>query len=305
MVEQPPCKRQVRGSTPLSGSKFMSYKLNIRILFLFSLLSNFILYFLGFLRQSVIYDYVAFWPFTILPLFLYLLFYKSSLRETFKSFYLIVPTILFIIFPILHLSIQPPFLPTFSLSTEVNRINESHELELGLIVDMKGSLEINAIEGKGYRVDILNAPGSLGFPEAIETTITKQKKIYLREIEADSLLRTKGWKLHLGTNNLWDIDIFSIESKINLQDLDIRDVKIAGTGEIYLDQKNEFNSFTISGNYIVFVPKTLPLLVEGNATVPDGWIEATIGYLSQTNQSYKVKIVVLNDSEVTFKDYEE
>ena len=111
--------------------------------------------------------------------------------------------------------------------------------------------------------------------------------------------------MHLGTNNLWDIDIFSIESKINLQDLDIRDVKIAGTGEIYLDQKNEFNSFTISGNYIVFVPKTLPLLVEGNATVPDGWIEATIGYLSQTNQSYKVKIVVLNDSEVTFKDYEE
>ena len=56
---------------------------------------------------------------------------------------------------------------------------------------------------------------------------------------------------------------------------------------------------------IVFVPKNLPLLVEGNATVPDGWIEATIGYLSQTNQSYKVKIVVLNDSEVTFKDYEE
>ena len=69
--------------------------------------------------------------------------------------------------------------------------------------------------------------------------------------------------------------------------------------------KNLFNSFTISGNFTVFVPKNLPLLVEGNATVPDRWIEATIGYLSQTNQSYKVKIVVLNDSEVTFEDYEE
>ncbi len=305
MVEQPPCKRQVRGSTPLSGSKFMSYKLIIRILFLFSLLSNFILYFLGFLRQSVIYDYIAYWPFSVIPLLLYLLLYKSSSMETFKSFCLIVPTILFITFPTLHLSIRPLYLPTFSVLTEVNRLNESDELELSLIADMRGSLEIDAIEGKGYRVDILNAPGSLGFPEAIETAITKQKKIYLREIEVDSLLRTKGWKLHLGTNNLWDIDIFSIESKINLQDLDIRDVKIAGTGEIYLDQTNEFNSFTISGNYIVFVPKNLPLLVEGNATVPDGWIEATIGYLSQTNQSYKVKIVVLNDSEVTFKDYEE
>ena len=305
MVEQPPCKRQVRGSTPLSGSKFMSYALIIRILFLFSLLSNFILYFLGHLRQSVIYDYIAYWPFSLLPLFLYLLFYRSSLREAFKSVYLILPTIFFIIFPILHLSIKPSFLPTFSIPTEINRINEIDELGLSLIVDTRGSLEIDDVKGSGYLVDILNSPGSLGFPEVIETNIIKQKKLLIREMEVDSLLKTKGWKLYLGTKNSWDIDIFSIESKINLQDLDLRDVKISGTGQIYLDEKNLFNSFTISGNFTVFVPKNLPLLVEGNATVPDRWIEATIGYLSQTNQSYKVKIVVLNDSEVTFEDYEE
>ena len=41
------------------------------------------------------------------------------------------------------------------------------------------------------------------------------------------------------------------------------------------------------------------------ADVPDDWIEATIGYLSKTNQTYKVKIKVLNNSEVTFEDYEE
>ena len=176
MVEQPPCKRQVRGSTPLSGSKFMSYALIIRILFLFSLLSNFILYFLGHLRQSVIYDYIAYWPFSLIPLLLYILFYRSSLREVIKSFYLVLPTIFFIIFPILHLSIKPSFLPTFSIPTEINRINEIDELGLSLIVDTRGSLEIDDVKGSGYLVDILNSPGSLGFPEVIETNIIKQKK---------------------------------------------------------------------------------------------------------------------------------
>ena len=305
MVEQPPCKRQVRGSTPLSGSKFMSYTLIGRIVFAVALALNLVLFSLGNLRQSIIYDYLAFWPISVFPLVIYLLLYKTKLRNQIKYFFLSIPTTILIAFPILHLTIKPSFLPTFSIHTEINRINEFEKFELSLYLDTKGSLEISSVGGTGYIVDVLNSPGSLGFPEAIEVEKVQPKTILIREIEVDSLLKTKGWKLNLGTDNLWNIDIFSIDSKINLQNLELGDINISGTGEIYLDEDKVFDSFTISGNFTIFVPEQLPLLVEGNATVPNEWIEATIGYLSQTNQSYKVKIVVLNDSEVIFITNEE
>jgi hypothetical protein len=137
----------------------------------------------------------------------------------------------------------------------------------------------------------------------IEVENINPKVLFIREVDVDTLLKTKGWNLKIGDRNLWSLDIFSIDSKINLENVNLKTALISGTGEIYLDKESKFDSFVVSGNFTVFVPKSLPLLVEGNAIVPSEWLEATIGYLSQTNQSYSVKIIVLNDSEVRFEDY--
>ena len=216
---------------------------------------------------------------------------------------ILISIICFFTFPILHILFQPQFLPTYSVPTEINRVNQIEVSELDLRIDTKGSVEISSIEGKGYLLNIINLPGNIGFPEAIEVENVIPKKIVIREIEVETLLKTKGWKVELGDSNLWNLDIFSINSTIYLKNVNLKDAIISGTGTIYLDDQNIFDHFVVSGNFTIFVPESLSLLVEGNALVPDRWLEATIGYLSQTNQSYKVKIVVLSDSEVVFEDY--
>lgn len=275
----------------------------VRTVFFLAISVNIALYFFGYLRASVLYDYLAYWPLTLFLLFVNFIIYRTQIRDYIKSASLLLSTIPFIVFPVLHILIQPSFLPTYSVETEVNRINEIEDYELSLIIDTRGSIEVNAIEGSGYLLDIINLPGSIGFPEVIEVENVNPKILFLREIDVNTLLKTKGWNLKIGDRNLWNLDIFSIDSKINLQSVNLKKAVISGTGEIYLDKENKFDSFIVSGNFTVFVPKSLPLLVEGNAIVPSGWLEATIGYLSQTNQSYSVKIVVLNDSEVRFEDY--
>ena len=303
MVEQPPCKRQVRGSTPLSGSEHMNYLMTTRILFLITISFNALLYILGYLRASILYDYVAYWPLTLLPAALHFFLYRSKVQEYIKVCTILLSTIFFITFPILHILLQPKFLPTYSVATEVNRVNQIEVSELDLRIDTKGSIEISSIEGKGYLLDAINLPGNIGFPEAIEIENVVPKIIVIREIDVDTLLKTKGWKIGLGNKNLWNLDIFSIDSTIHLENVNLNEVVISGTGLIYLDDQNIFDYFAVRGNFTIFVPENLSLLVEGNALVPDRWLEATIGYLSQTNQTYKVKIVVLSDSEVRFEDY--
>ena len=303
MVEQPPCKRQVRGSTPLSGSEYMNYLMTTRILFLIAISFNALLYIFGYLRASILYDYLAYWPFTFLPIVIHFFLYKKNIQEYIKAYMILISTICFFTFPFLHILFQPQFLPTYSVITEVNRINQIEVSELELKIDTKGSIEISSIEGKGYLLNVINLPGSIGFPEAIEVENIKPKTIVIREIEVDTLLKTKGWNVELGDDNLWNLDIFSINSAIYLENVNLKDAIISGTGSIYLDDENIFDHFVVSGNFTIFVPESLSLLVEGNALVPERWLQVTIGYLSQTNQSYEVKIVVLNDSEVRFEDY--
>ena len=281
----------------------MNYLLTVRAVFFLTISLNIALYFFGYLRASVLYDYFAFWPITLLPLVVYYLIYKSQIRNSVKSATLSVSIISYILFPILHLFIQPSFLPTYSIESKINRINEIRDFELNLTVDTRGAIEVSATEGTGYLLDIINLPGTIGFPEAIEVENVIPKILFIRELDVDTLLKTKGWDLRIGDSNLWNLDIFSIDARINLENVNLKTANISGTGEIYLDKDDSFDSFVVGGNFTIFVPKGLPLLVEGNAIVPNGWLEVTIGYLSQTNQSYNVKIVVLNDSEVRFEDY--
>ena len=275
----------------------------VRTVFFLAIILNIALHFFGYLRAAVLYDYLAYWPFTLFLVFIHFLIDKSQIRDHIKSATLLLSTIPFIVFPILHILIQPSFLPTYSVETEINRINELEDYELSMIIDTRGSVEVSAIEGEGYLLDIINLPGSIGFPEVIEVENINPKVLFIREVDVDTLLKTKGWNLKIGDRNLWSLDIFSIDSKINLENVNLKTALISGTGEIYLDKESKFDSFVVSGNFTVFVPKSLPVLVEGNAIVPSEWLEATIGYLSQTNQSYSVKIIVLNDSEVRFEDY--
>ena len=77
---------------------------------------------------------------------------------------------------------------------------------------------------------------------------------------------------------------------------------LIGTGEIFLGSNLSSGDIVLNGNFKVTVDKKLPIVVVGNAEVPANWINATIGYLNQSNGSYDLKVIVEDGSDVIFEE---
>ena len=203
----------------------------------------------GYLRASIVYDYIAFWPISFLPLAIHFIAVQNDKRLYGLKFYsLIFSLFVFVFFPFLHL-FKASFLPTYSIATEVNRLNQIKEKDLIFSLDTQGAVLLTSITGKGYVLDIINRPGTIGFPESIEVEIIEPKQILIREVNVDSLLKVAGWEVKLGDQNLWNINIFSLGSILNFQNINLNNVSLSGTGEIYLDETHEFNDFVLNGDF--------------------------------------------------------
>ena len=118
------------------------------------------------------------------------------------------------------------------------------------------------------------------------------------------MLQVNGWDLQLGNQTLWNLYVLSFESYINLNDINLITTEIIGTGEINLGDNLNSGDIVISGNFNIYVDSNLPIAVVGQAEVPAGWINATIGYLNQTNENYKFKVIVEEGSNVVFQNGE-
>ena len=144
----------------------------------------------------------------------------------------------------------------------------------------------------------------MGFPEVIESKIGNPRLVKFREIETDRLLQVKGWDLKLGNQTFWNLYVMSFGSNINLNNLNLINTEIIGTGDINMGKNLNSGDIFISGNFNVYVDTSLPIVVIGSAEVPAEWIDATIGYLNQTNENYKFKVIVEEGSNVVFQNGE-
>ena len=265
------------------------------------MLSQITLYFLGYLRPSIIYDYIDFWPITIMPILLVSLFRKSNLYETLKNTLYIFLIIIIIIFSFGHL-FDSKFLTTYQYESFFQNNELSTDYEYILLIDFDGKLNIDSFDGRGYTADIIDEPGNIGFPEAIETVLGEPRVIILRELNTSNLLKVKGWNVNLGNQNAWELDIFSLDSSIKLENLKLLPSKLSGTGEIHLGNNLEIKELILSGNYEVVVSKDLSVLVKGQAEIPEKWLNASVGSLNQPDKTYTVEIEIIEGSQVIFKD---
>ena len=257
----------------------------------------------GILRPSIIYDYLDNWPLSILPI-LVLIFNKIYIGNArFDNYIFTFLIVVYSIFPAVLLSNQE-ILTTNTYSSGFKSDNFQNGIVYSLNIDIDGSVNLNSYQGSGYIIDIQNRPGTIGFPEVIESNIGNPRLIQFREIETDRLLQVKGWDLQLGNQTLWNLNILSFGSNINLNDTYLITTEIIGTGDISLGEKLNSGDIFISGNFNIYVDSSLPIAVVGQAEVPAGWINATIGYLNQTNENYKFKVIVEEGSNVVFQDGE-
>ena len=259
------------------------------------------LIFFGYLRPSIIYDYLDFWPLTIIPFFILLIFRKTNIKEQVSFYVFIFLTLVFLFFLAGHF-FKAQFLSTYSFDSSFQNLNLDSSVEHQVFIDEDNTIDLNYFIGSGYKIDIIDEPGRSGFPEAIETIVGSPRAIIFREVDTSSLLKVKGWEIELGSQDLWKLDIFSIDSSIHLDNLNLLPSSLSGTGEIYLGPNLNLKELVLNGKYEITVSKQLPIVVRGNATVPPSWLNATVGYLNQIDETYKLEIEIIDGSEVIFND---
>ena len=279
----------------------VKYENSLKIL-LFSIFGVQIsLYFFKILRPSIIYDYIDYFPLTIIPLVIYLFLIFKKINSKFYVYLSMYLVVIFIFFPVANI-LRADFLTTYSFPSFLENRNLDIESEYLLIVDTDGELTLNTFEEFGYTVDIINKPGNVGFPEAVETLIGEPKAVLIRELDTSRLLKISGWNINLGNQNVWELDLLSFDSDIYLDNIKLKNSEISGTGIIYLGKNLEVEEIKINGNFDINVSIDLPLVAIGNVDVPASWINATIGYLNQANTVYKIKVIVEDGSNVRFFD---
>ena len=277
----------------------VKYENSLKIL-LFSIFGVQIsLYFFKILRPSIIYDYIDYFPLTIIPLVIYLFLIFKKINSKFYVYLSMYLVVIFIFFPVANL-LRADFLTTYSFPSFLENRNLDIESDYLLIVDTDGELTLNTFEESGYTVDIINKPGNVGFPEAVETLIGEPKAVLIRELDTSRLLKISGWNINLGNQNVWKLDLLSFDSEIYLDNIKLKNSEISGTGIIYLGKNLEVEELKINGNFDINVSIDLPLVAIGNVDVPASWINATIGYLNQANTVYEIKVIVEDGSNVRF-----
>ena len=277
----------------------VKYENSLKIL-LFSIFAvQIALYFFKILRPSIIYDYIDYFPFTIIPLVIYLFLIFKKINSKFYVYLSMYLVVIFIFFPVANL-LRADFLTTYSFPSFLENRNLDIESDYLLIVDTDGELTLNTFEESGYTVDIINKPGNVGFPEAVETLIGEPKAVLIRELDTSRLLKISGWNINLGNQNVWKLDLLSFDSNIYLDNVKLKNSEISGTGIIYLGKNLELEELKINGNFDINVSNDLPLVAIGNVDVPASWINATIGYLNQANTVYEIKVIVEDGSNVRF-----
>ena len=220
------------------------------------LLAQITFYFLGYLRPSIIYDYIDYWPITILPILLVTIFRRASFYELLRNIVNIFLIVVILIFSFGHL-FDSKFLTTYKYDSFFQNNELSSDFNYSLLIDLDGKVNLNSFQGRGYTAEIIDEPGNVGYPEAIETVLGEPRAIIFREIETSSLLKVKGWNINLGNQNVWELDIFSLDSFINLTNLKLLPSKLSGTGEIFLGPNLEIESLSSVSYTHLTLPTTL------------------------------------------------
>ena len=256
---------------------------------------------MGYLRPSIIYDYLDYWPLTIFPLSLIVIFRNSRFSQVLTNYINILLIIVGSIFFFGHL-LDSKFLSTYQNTSSYTNSDLSDDFIYNLSIDIDGKLNLDSFNGIGYVVDIIDQPGKVGYPESIETLLGDPRAIIFREIETSTLFKVKGWDIRLGEKNLWGLDIFSIDASVYFDNLTLLPSKLSGTGQIFLGDNLKMENLTISGNYEITVSNNLSILVIGQAETPSSWLEATVGILNSPEKSYSLVIEIIDGSQVLFKD---
>ena len=112
------------------------------------LLAQITFYFLGYLRPSIIYDYIDYWPITILPILLVTIFRRASFYELLRNIVNIFLIVVVLIFSFGHL-FDSKFLTTYKYDSFFQNNELSSDFNYSLLIDLDGKVNLNSFQGRG------------------------------------------------------------------------------------------------------------------------------------------------------------
>lgn len=151
-----------------------------------------------------------------------------------------------------------------------------------LMVQISGDLIVGSdADGAGYRVDPILRGGSVGVPQATETTVDGAFSIVLGSAqEAPSWYRFSGWKVGLAPIVGWRLVLNGVIDA-DLTGVEVDALAMGGSGEVRLGAPPEDGAeVVLSGDFDLSVPSGGAVRVIGPAGVPSAWARDSDGYSS-------------------------
>ena len=103
-------------------------------------------YFFGQLRPSIVYDYLDFFPFTIVPIVIYLYLIRKNIESTFSRVLSIYIASILILFPIGHL-LKINWLTTYTINPSYENLDLQDAENYIVSIDIDGSVILDTFEG--------------------------------------------------------------------------------------------------------------------------------------------------------------
>lgn len=251
----------------------------------------------GILSRSLVVDLVAMWPLLAVVLMVGLIGWLRRRRRRASA---ILPLAIFtalVLAAALHLG-RWDRLPSAQARLTGPPASELSS-ETGLTAQVVGDLELGAApDDVGYRVEPIMAGGLVGVPQATETSVDGEVTVELSAADAPSWYTFSGWRLELSPAIEWRL-VLNGRITADLNEVVVTSAAVAGSGTLVLGAPGVGGSvIAMSGDFVVNIPSGVPVEVEGEASVPDGWETAGSVHRSPTVGEDPWRIRVEGDAPV-------
>jgi hypothetical protein len=233
---------------------------------------------LGFLSRSVYVDLIAWWPVWIGLIGLAILLQLRPLGSIRPGgLVALLGSVAAVLFLLGHLS-GWALMPSASARLVGPEASEVEVASLTAVINGR----VDVISGPGFLYEVypIRWGGSYGLPGAFEAVPNPQTVDVTLVAPADpGRMGFAGWEIFLATGPTWTLDLGGVVSA-DLSELDVIELVLGGSGEVELGGTEFPRQVTVSGVFQLRFPPGVPILVTGEATVPEGWIETDEGWRS-------------------------
>lgn len=140
-----------------------------------------------------------------------------------------------------------------------------------MTAEVDGIIEVNAGSEFLYQVEPVKRGGGVGIPGAAEQIVDSTISIELQAPPDPGLYAYAGWRLFLSESPRWTLTLNGA-LEADLSSLTIDQLAVAGSGDVRLGAADGATQVTVDGAFTLTLPSGTPARVNGQASVPAGWV---------------------------------